>query len=805
MDMLCRYLKIFFFLHLGSFCTLHASILTASFSISDTLCLNQPVSFSDSSFGGCGIIAWHWDFGDGNTDTVQSPAHLFAVSGVHGVMLTVFDACGDSATKALIFTVHGSPLVTLNVDSSFCLHDEPALLIGSGTDGFYTGTVLDSIGDYFFAPGMAGVGEHLVSYTVVDTMSGCSSTETKLIEVSAPDSLHILDLSSVQCLTGDPDTFLLSPPGYDFAHSGFVVFDDSLVVGQGVFYPALADTSVTYLHTYSGYCAIPDTLWVTVESPVKLTFSGLDEDYCSMDEPVTLMGNALSGESFSLVYLGGASGPPMTFEMSGGEFNPAGAVFDAADSMGYFQVHYSASGCVVPDTQEISIWRSPDVKFLMDSTIHLGHETFCLNSPPSVFMGLDTPSGGEGSYFTAPGYFQPDEYGMFDLDSIGEFLIGFNYSYQYGEGADAHTCTTFIEQVFTVLPLPEVSLEIEDSLFCANADAVPIEVIIVPDSIGTGMFLGDFTVYGNQFIPGDLSSSFPDTGVIRYMHTDIFGCSNTDSQLIYVLPIPELFEEEIPEWYLCKGEEITFSTPHWADDYIRIDGEMHFSDGPTEHTVHFPSSGEYELKWERTDNNGCSIVLKEIIQVNVSPVPNAGPDISGFRMEEVRLDAVPPGLNMTGTWIPASRDTLDIADLHDPNSLLTLNPVVTGAYTLIWEVVSPGCEPKRDSLRIIQKSGSSCGNLEEIFIPEGFSPGPDDNLNDKFRLLGLENYSNAEMRIFNKTGALVFQDNHYTNNWEGQNLSNRPLPDDTYYYLIQLTRAYGEDPKVCKGFITLRR
>ena len=34
------------------------------------------------------IIGWAWDFGDGATDTVESPNHLYAASGNYTVTLT---------------------------------------------------------------------------------------------------------------------------------------------------------------------------------------------------------------------------------------------------------------------------------------------------------------------------------------------------------------------------------------------------------------------------------------------------------------------------------------------------------------------------------------------------------------------------------------------------------------------------------------------------------------------------------------------------------------------------------------------
>jgi choice-of-anchor B domain-containing protein len=42
--------------------------------------------------------AWHWDFGDGNTSTLQSPTHTYAGNGIYTVCLIAVDTCGNDTT-----------------------------------------------------------------------------------------------------------------------------------------------------------------------------------------------------------------------------------------------------------------------------------------------------------------------------------------------------------------------------------------------------------------------------------------------------------------------------------------------------------------------------------------------------------------------------------------------------------------------------------------------------------------------------------------------------------------------------------
>src|SRR3989338_3671339 len=43
-------------------------------------------------------VSWAWDFGDGNTDTVQSPTYVYGVSGTYNACLIATNMCGLADT-----------------------------------------------------------------------------------------------------------------------------------------------------------------------------------------------------------------------------------------------------------------------------------------------------------------------------------------------------------------------------------------------------------------------------------------------------------------------------------------------------------------------------------------------------------------------------------------------------------------------------------------------------------------------------------------------------------------------------------
>ena len=64
------------------------------------------VSFTDTSSDSDGsVVAWNWDFGDGNSSTQQNPTHSYAVAGDYTVSLLVEDNEGTSASANQQLTV----------------------------------------------------------------------------------------------------------------------------------------------------------------------------------------------------------------------------------------------------------------------------------------------------------------------------------------------------------------------------------------------------------------------------------------------------------------------------------------------------------------------------------------------------------------------------------------------------------------------------------------------------------------------------------------------------------------------------
>ena len=77
------------------------------------VCPNDVITFVDLSTNN--PTNWLWDFGDGNTSTLQSPTHSYTTSGTYDVSLTVSNADGmDTHTEIAYITILAAPLASFS-------------------------------------------------------------------------------------------------------------------------------------------------------------------------------------------------------------------------------------------------------------------------------------------------------------------------------------------------------------------------------------------------------------------------------------------------------------------------------------------------------------------------------------------------------------------------------------------------------------------------------------------------------------------------------------------------------------------
>ena len=87
---------------------------------------------------------------------------------------------------------------------------------------------------------------------------------------------------------------------------------------------------------------------------------------------------------------------------------------------------------------------------------------------------------------------------------------------------------------------------------------------------------------------------------------------------------------------------------------------------------------------------------------------------------------------------------------------------------------------------------------DELLVYNGFSPNGD-GVNDELTILGLGQYPNHELTIFNRQGNVLISFKEYDSDWRGE-IGGRALDEGTYFYVIDLGDGTQQS-----GYIQLSR
>lgn len=154
-------------------------------------CTNRlRFSFTDQSIL---PLTWNWDFGDGNTSTVQNPVHVFPALGVYTVRLIVTNGgCADTILQT-IRAIDESPDFTTDVTTACKIGNINFLATNINTANIssYFWDFGDGATVTLSGPGVnhayVNSGNYTVTLTVTD-LNGCTNTRTypNLIRINGP-------------------------------------------------------------------------------------------------------------------------------------------------------------------------------------------------------------------------------------------------------------------------------------------------------------------------------------------------------------------------------------------------------------------------------------------------------------------------------------------------------------------------------------------------------------------------------------------------------------------------------------------
>ncbi len=127
-------------------------------------------------------------------------------------------------------------------------------------------------------------------------------------------------------------------------------------------------------------------------------------------------------------------------------------------------------------------------------------------------------------------------------------------------------------------------------------------------------------------------------------------------------------------------------------------------------------------------------------------------------------------------------------DVTDPRS--SVSNLLSGDNILSWIVTDGICPADTDKVII---------SVGELVITTLITPNGD-SWNEYFVVKGLETLGKAELTVFDRRGTQIFQDSDYDNSWNGVDYNDKPLVNDTYFFVLKSVNG-----KSYRGYVVIRK
>jgi len=552
-----------------------------------------------------------------------------AGAGIHVVTYTFgVGVCETSDTK--VIEVLNLPNLTLPNLDIVCINEALVdLSSASPVGGAWSGT---GVSGNYFAPNIAGVGVHTLTYFYTDMNTLCSNSASMDIEVLPLPTIVVNDTS--YCNTsGLVDLPIANPSGGTWSGVGVSgnQFDPNIAGGIG-------DFTLTYAYTDGNGCENNTTITASVISPNNVN-AGSDFEIC-IDAGVIDLSQMASPQGGNWNSNGSAG-------LNGNSFNPFTAGI-GTHTLTYF---IGGGNCQVTDEVQITINALPIVTTMDDFEVCESEKSIILSASP--YGGTWTSNNG--------GVLAVN---IFDATTSGAGNFSFTYTYQGNNG-----CVNYDNLLVSVNPLP--TLMTNDTTYCNTSGLVPL-----PYSTPTGGTWSGTGINNNQFDPqlaGGVGSHN-----LTYTYTNGNGCSDEIVSTVSVTSSQTI--DAGPDMEICMDYGIinldNISSPG-GGTWI-ANGSAGLVGNTFDPTL--AGDGTHTLTYT-VGNDNCQVWDDIVIIINELPYVDAGQDQEVcFGETNINLVGFPAGGTWTGTGIINAQN----------GTFYTSN--TSGDYTLTYSFTnSDGC------------------------------------------------------------------------------------------------------------------
>ncbi|MEO6233026.1 MAG: PKD domain-containing protein [Ferruginibacter sp.] len=723
----------------------------ASFKTTDTAtCPGKPVNFTNLSTGPG--LNYFWNFGDGTTSTLKSPAHTFTIDGNYDVALKITDqyGCADSMLKSGYVNIVTS-VADFNMSDSFSTC--PPLIVqftnlstnaisqvwdfGDGS----TATVKDPSHFYSY-PG---------NYTVtlsVKGPGGCIEVKKKNILINGPTGTFTYSplkgcnpvTVNFSATTKDRLSFI-----WDFSNGATSVTADSVIsytyLNQGTYVPKMI------LIDPNG-CQVPVTGKDTIQvSGVIAKFNFTDKTLCDAGS-ISFADSSLSNDLITGYNWTFGDGTSATTKNPVHPYGATGLFYPKL-------IITTSNGC------KDSVLSAKPVKIVASPKADMTKTKDGCTPVKVTFSGLLTAA---------------------DTSAV-------SWYWNFGNG-NTSTIKNPPVQDFTVSGIYDVNLMVTNSSGCVDTVIKPVNAYVIPsvnagpDTVickGVGITLQTTGASTYSWTPSKGLScvncanpvATPDS-VTNYIvkGASVQGCSASDTVKVKVR-YPFKIAYSKPDT-LCKGQDkklfaVGADVYEWSPPLGLNDNSLASPTARPDSTITYKVVG--------TDIQGC---FKDsgYVPLKVYPIPtvDAGPDQTINVGKTTDLTPTFSSDVISVIWTPTGA----IFRNNYPN--ISIKPTTNTVYTV--EVKNRGGCLARDQVSVFVLC-----NGANVFIPNTFSPNGD-GANDIFYPRGTGLFKIKNLKIFNRWGEVVFEKSSFNANdpssgWDGT-YKGVKLPSDVFVYMIDI-------------------
>lgn len=786
-------------------------------------------SCTDINFAGLGytntipIVAWDWDFGDGNSSAVQNPDHQYLSLGSYTVKLIVTDAagCRDSISR-LINVTKLEAAITYVQDAC-----DPLTVS-------FTGNALAANALWDFGDGTIAAGQNILTHTFtpgdfivtfINTAPGCEDTSQQTITTSVTWSDIVLTPDTSICYgttktlravaaadfcwspldqltnanTNTPTTSTLSDRVYYYTAK----LDGPNLLLNGDF--ESGNQGFTSDYQYSAASGASPGSYTVAPNPSAwdASFSACVDHSSGNGNMLLVNGSTIAGqviwsqtvavnpgsqyEFTSLLQKISAVEFPGIRLLVNGEIVPlSGTLSNITCNWDELRANWYSGGSSVANLQLISMvdWadgndfalddlRFSSAAFYRDSVlIEVERPTVQASADSTVCYGTmaQLEVSGASTYIWSPA--AP----LNDATLANPVAVVQNATQFVVEGMSVNGCIARDTVNIDVFAVPVISVS-NDTSICRNS-SLQLSV-----SGGDSYQWSPAATIDDPLLSNPVVSPLSDTKYFVTV-TDINTCRFVDSVEVKIRPLPN-FTINGPI-QACKGDTVTLQAG--GGDLYSWTPTSEISATNVPNPSVWPSTTtSYSVAITESLCNE-STTLSTTIAVLEPPV------VTASRSNDI--DCTVPYSNLLATgavqyeWTPA--ESLDNANVRNPRA----QPVATTVYTVKGTDQS-GCT----GIDTVQVSVDRA-NISSYLMPNAFTPNGD-GLNDCFGIQYWGSVMKLEFSIYNRWGERVFYTTDPTVCWNG---TYKGVYQDAgvFVYMIRASTVCSEEVFRKGTFVLIR-